>query len=340
MSALQNQWITRDELPASFIVTTGDNIYQGTADEEAFQLLAREVLDLAPPLPWIIALGNHDIEGSKYRWHVERHGRKGDSGWEWICPSGAFALDYWFRSWHLSCGHAGVPVSELLDMFVVNTNRMRKMIRRNAPAPAQGFYSTTSKDWWKQQKASLSRLLARQGGAWKLVVGHHPSEYVSLNFTEHDMFLARFFATTFMRGGRSTQKKRQGLSHIIRRGADLYLCGHQHLFSFMHLAHSPHRPESETKCRFAIVGASSTLDEPAETRSATPCPVDVLPSSTVHEEPILDTPENPRFQREWKAAPAFGFTVVELEPHLATIRFMVLSGPTSVREIYAHSWFR
>ena len=56
--------------------------------------------------------------------------------------------------------------------------------------------------------------------------------------------------------------KRVGLAHVLRRNADLYLCGHQHLSAYMKLSnHGNYRPKDEQRCLFAIIGNSSKLDQ-------------------------------------------------------------------------------
>ena len=64
-----------------------------------------------------------------------------------------------------------------------------------------------------------------------------------------------------MRGGGHSQKARWGLAHIVRRGADLYLCGHQHLMAHMRVAAQRDHRGDETRCHFAIVGNSSKLEQ-------------------------------------------------------------------------------
>ncbi|MDP2439730.1 MAG: metallophosphoesterase [archaeon] len=350
MSLLQERWRERGERLASFIVSTGDNLYRGEANEAAFQLLASEFLDRAPPLPWVVGLGNHDVTPDRYRWHVERHGLRGSAGWQWICPASAYRVSSYLDSVLQCDGHS--PVSRLVDISVINTNYINKLIRRNPPGLAPQFYQAHDTGWWKEQKRSLQSRLARERGLWKIVVGHHPCEFVPMNMAEHRMPIARFFATTFMRGSRSTQKKRKGLAHVIRRGADLYLSGHQHLFAFMSLAPSHSRPVEETRCKFAIVGATSLLDQDPEESEARASSLPAIANSSVFapspslEEVIprlgegVELNTSTRYSTEWKADRMFGFTVVELDPRQATIRFYTLKGNHNLVEAYSYSWTR
>merc|ERR1719437_180534 len=97
-------------------------------------------------------------------------------------------------------------------------------------------------DWWREQKFYLERHLqgrgppsGSSGGRWRIVVGHHPCEDAEPHeqgwkeWAEHNFPVWRQYGTTFMRGGRKARSSRWGLAHIVRRDADLYLCGHQHL---------------------------------------------------------------------------------------------------------------
>ena len=96
---------------------------------------------------------------------------------------------------------------------------------------------------------------------WKVVVGHHPAEYVYLSRKEHGLWGIRYFSTTFIRGNPKNMMNRGGLAHILRKQADLYLSGHQHLSAYMKLSDSGGRPKAEQHCLFAIVGNSSKLDQ-------------------------------------------------------------------------------
>eukprot|EP00756_Hemistasia_phaeocysticola_P056192 Hpha_TRINITY_DN32242_c0_g1::TRINITY_DN32242_c0_g1_i1::g.155162::m.155162 len=61
----------------AFCVGTGDQVY-GAVDEAAFKRMETEVLDRVN-LPWVLTLGNHDVDrgGVGWVWHRERHGRQG-----------------------------------------------------------------------------------------------------------------------------------------------------------------------------------------------------------------------------------------------------------------------
>jgi hypothetical protein len=229
-------------------------LYDQDPSEAAFEVLVSEMLNRVR-LPFVMCLGNHDISPSMYHWHVDRHGRRGDSGWSWVCPAAAFTV----------ADFLPFPIANL-DLTVINTNKIKGVVRRLPPADAPGFYSARGLDWWKQQKLSLESHLAaaalQPGPIWSIVVGHHPCEFVPLNFVEHRLPVLRYFKASFMRGSRKHNRQRFGLAHIIRRGSDLYLCGHQHIFAAMRLrGEPPHRPVNEARCTFVVVGASSRLDQ-------------------------------------------------------------------------------
>jgi hypothetical protein len=92
------------------------------------------------------------------------------------------------------------------------------------------------------------------------------AEYVYNSFIEHKMPIFKYFKTTYMKGGYESRRDRWALSHILRRGANFYVCGHQHLMAHMCLkAKPPKRPVEETNCNFVVMGCSSTLDnDPSE----------------------------------------------------------------------------
>lgn len=256
---LQQNWKKQQDEPlAAFVLTTGDNIY-GNADESAFVSLQREMMDKLP-LPWFFCLGNHDVKKQKYEWHRSKDGLQGDSGWSWHCPAPAYTIPE-----DITMG--------LIDIHVINTNKLTKGVKRTiAPGPANDFYTSSSERWWKEQKLSLQEKLQKRNREIRLdnpnhkrrqvVVGHHPAEYVYLSLKEHGIWGIRYFPTTFMRGHIKHIHKREGLAHVLRREADLYLCGHQHLSAYMKLSnHGKYRPKEEQRCLFAIIGNSSKLDQ-------------------------------------------------------------------------------
>jgi hypothetical protein len=100
---------------------------------------------------------------------------------------------------------------------------------------------------------------SRAPSRWGVVVGHHPAEYAA--FSEHRIPGIRYFSSTFMRGGLVGARSRWGLAHVLRRQADFYICGHQHLMAHMRLRPSKSCLTEETRCHFAIVGNSSNTEQ-------------------------------------------------------------------------------
>mmetsp|Transcript_30875 Transcript_30875/g.86165 ORF Transcript_30875/g.86165 Transcript_30875/m.86165 type:complete len:428 (-) Transcript_30875:101-1384(-) len=266
MSRLQQAWQSGGELPASFVVSTGDQVY-GPATGEAFDRLEAEVL-CHLRLPWLACLGNHDVKRqyAGWAWNNSRHGMRSASGWSWLCPAPAYSLDH-------ACAGLGGPV----DIVVANTNKYRGVRRLGPPAsgeyigdggPARPFYTSSDTSWWREQKRGVEDHFqgeSQRSRRWRVVVGHHPSEYAEESgvapMFEHRVPVARYFLSSFMRGGPISRSHRWGLSHVLRRHVDLYLCGHQHLMAHLRLASDGTRPPEEQRCRYAIVGSSSKTDQ-------------------------------------------------------------------------------
>ena len=368
--AMQEKWKTqKDEPLAQFVLTTGDNIY-GSADDSAFDSLQKEMMDKLP-LPWYFCLGNHDVKHEKYEWHRSKDGIKGKEGWSWHCPAPAYTL----------------PESitmNLIDLHVINTNKLSKVKPTNPPGPAADFYTSNTSRWWREQKESLNDKLQKGNtrndnkvvenssfNRWQVVVGHHPAEYVYLSMKEHGLWGIRYFPTTFMRGNPKNMIDREGLAHMLRKGADLYICGHQHISAYMKLSnYGKHRPKEEQRCLFAIVGNSSKLDQDegdfdddffggkayqieeeiakkhiARTESyanevfteeVTNSSNNTVPTTgtrlTVPRRPrTLSIPQNRRYLKEWSQAHTFGFAFAHVTTNCFKITFM---------EVYADGGFR
>ncbi len=251
MAFLQAEWERNGEPLALFVISTGDNNYTAACDEGAYERMEEEMLRVVP-LPWLMALGNHDVTPQKALWHFQRHASPDG---RWICPSPAFRAGDYLKF----ASAQSQRCFDLIDLYVINTNKYNAVIRRDSAGPST-FYQSRDPNWWREQKRTLERCLSVPSRRWKIVVGHHPCEYISWNFCEHSLPVVRFLTTTFMRGSPKSQLSRRGLAHVIRRGADLYLSGHQHLFAAMRLS-AIGRPVDETRCFFVIVGASSVLDQ-------------------------------------------------------------------------------
>ena len=256
MSQLQNKLFSESRQSVSFVISTGDNLYSKREPEEHdFTSIVESMLDKVPT-HWFFCLGNHDVKKGKYEWHRRHNGRSGDNGWHWHCPAPAYSIE--------DC----VPgiCKGLIDIQIINTNKLQSGWPRGGKPPGpSSFYTSNDRSWWKEQKVTLERLLANSDihRRWNTVIGHHPAEYVPISFKEHYVPVFKYFHTTFMRGGRDSRSKRMALNHILRRGCDLYICGHQHLMADMKLkpSSSGSRPLSETRCRFIVMGCSSKLEQ-------------------------------------------------------------------------------
>ena len=337
--ALQAKWKLQKEEPiAQFVLTTGDNLY-GAADDAAFECLQKEMLDKLP-LPWYICLGNHDVKSGKYEWHNARDGMKGRTGWSWHCPGPAYTVPEKLTM-------------KLIDLHVINTNKLSKLMPTVPPGPAPEFYISKTFKWWREQKDYLNIKLKNGNNRnasknfsknigdrrWQVVVGHHPAEYVYLSLKEHGLWGIRYFPTTFMRGNPKHMLDRGGLAHILRKEADLYLCGHQHLSAYMKLSESGNRPKQEQRCVFAIVGNSSKLDqddgdfdddffggkayqkeEMIAKRQLS------MEKSNKDIEQIrirsLSVPKNRRYAKEWSQAHSIGFAVAYVTMERFKFTFM------------------
>ena len=371
---LQKRWKDDGETLATFVLTTGDNVYD-TADELAFESIQQEMLDKLP-LPWYFCLGNHDVKTKKYEWHRNKDGMVGQSGWEWHCPAPAYTIP------------ADTTMS-MVDIHVINTNKLTKgIIKTSPPGPAPAFYTSNTNKWWREQRLSLEAKLRHrnqdvryrgQGNRnrldenaaskrWQIVVGHHPAEYVYLSLKEHGLWGIRYFPTTFMRGGPMRQRERNGLAYILRKEADLYLCGHQHLSAYMQLvANGKYRHQDEERCLFAIVGNSSKLDQDEEDfdndfieskpyqieenvteespqntqlvnaeaikkeKTLLCKTVNHLKSPDLVRERTLSTTDNPRYKKEWCQAHTCGFAVAYVTEESFKLVFI---------EVYPHGGFR
>jgi len=233
---------------ASFVIATGDNFYGCKSESQfnlAFSVLQREMLDLVP-LPWYFAIGNHDIKDEGVRLHTKEWHRlrstdpsTSEAGWEFRCPQTHFSLHSDWRS-------RDNPVAwdtGLLDVLFINTNKnwARNVARR--VAKLKGAEVEPDPLSWKEQKTWLRDKLASSQAAWKIVVGHHPIELVPLNRLEHGLPGVSYITSGFMKGSIRTRRNKASVKDVVEQGgADVYLCGHQHLMAHI----SPKEARSRT----------------------------------------------------------------------------------------------
>lgn len=136
-----------------------------------------------------------------------------------------------------------------------------------ASAPAPEFYASSTKNWRNEQKASPERcvIACRQGRTVECGGG-------TSSGGARGCLLSRALHTrrTVLPQARSCEggfvsshssHPRWGLAHVLRRQADWYICGHQHLMAHMRLKPSGFRPVEETRCHFTIVGNSSKTEQ-------------------------------------------------------------------------------
>lgn len=264
------QVVEREQGRWSFILSTGDNFYnakrwKSTADEEAaFTCLEQEMLRHVP-LPWYLCLGNHDVKEKVSKLHLRKHGTFGNApednvnsegtgrSWTWRCPSShAHRL---CDDWDSNPAWPPFP-SHLVDIFVVNTSKFQMLLDRSFD--------------WDEQKRWVREGLRNSNASWKIVVGHHPIEYLPYSFAEHALKGVKYFTTTFMKGGVLNKMNPHSFADaIITGGANAYICGHQHLMAHLVRLNLPRRLAMRSRdvrsdCQYMIVGSSSKTEQDEE----------------------------------------------------------------------------
>eukprot|EP01064_Diplonema_japonicum_P017414 TRINITY_DN2554_c0_g5_i1.p1 TRINITY_DN2554_c0_g5~~TRINITY_DN2554_c0_g5_i1.p1 ORF type:complete len:357 (+),score=58.29 TRINITY_DN2554_c0_g5_i1:23-1072(+) len=219
-----------------FVLTTGDNIY-GEPTDNTFEDLKTEMLDEVP-LPWYVTLGNHDVGSKEFAWHMRDYNSP-EHKWEWYCPSPCYHLNTAYRT------TKGPELPTYLDILVVNTNKY------NTHAKAGGV--SMGLRWWGDQKKFVRNHMNTSRATWKIVVGHHPIEYIPQGVLEHRIPGIRYIPTTFMKGGLKSRAKGTSMRDAIVDTSNLYICGHQHL--------TAHFVKEEGKCEFSLIGNSSKVED-------------------------------------------------------------------------------
>jgi len=145
------------ELDCVGVVSVGDNIYEDgvqSVNDPKWRTLFEDVYngDKLRPLPWYVALGNHDYGGNPqaqvdYTQHSDR----------WKMPA---------RYFKVAGPRLGIPD---LDLFIIDTN---PLIPNNAIGDDPMAVNVRSQDS-AAQLAWLDRELAASGAKFKIVAGHH-----------------------------------------------------------------------------------------------------------------------------------------------------------------------
>jgi len=246
---------------AAFVISVGDNFYSCKSKQhfaESFAQLQEDMLNKVP-LPWYFTLGNHDIKSVGGDLHVEHwHGIHHPKGWQFRCPSTFYnvAEDY------QSLEQPSVPWdASLLDINILNTNKVKAPLNFLGLSP--GVLHAT-KSTWDDEKTWLKNRLAASAAAWKIVIGHHPIEFIPHSFKEHGIPGVSFLTSGFMKGHTLSKKRGTGMRDVVvQGGADVYLAGHQHIMA--HLVRGSQKDRSNWRgggpgvgnCEYWIVGSSS-----------------------------------------------------------------------------------
>ena len=195
---------------------------------------------------------------------------------------------------------------------------------------------------WGEVKDWLKERLSTSQAAWKIVVGHHPIEYVPFSFLEHGLPGVQWLTAGFMKGHLTSRLNQTAMRDVVVQGGpDIYLCGHQHLMA--HLVRegqerSWHSGPGAGTLDYVIVGSSSKLEQDMEDFE------DELDSS--HDEaewrPAWKPPEKQPLKdgpNYWQASQLsaleskmsqmwfeqqIGFAVIDVSPTLLTVRFFTV----------------
>jgi tartrate-resistant acid phosphatase type 5 len=138
-----------------FIVTTGDNIYEGgviSANdpqfEQKFEIPYRDL-----DAPWYLSLGNHDVGADPVT--------GGDIGDYQVAYT--YRTDRMSGKWHMPARFFSVAQGPVA-LFLLDTNRIS----------ADGETGTDDSTWLPEQRPWLVSALGASDATWKFVFGHHP----------------------------------------------------------------------------------------------------------------------------------------------------------------------
>ncbi len=179
---------------ASFIISTGDNIYpNGVASEfdPSWQTAFENVYTAqATHVPWYVVLGNHD-----YRTNPDAEVAYTKISARWKMPA---------RYFNIKKTIAG-DTAKKVEFFFIDTSPYQTAYYKEDDYAAKVVTADTA-----AQKLWLQNALKASTATWKFVVGHHPLYSV---------------------GGRKgkTQDMENGFKAIFEQyKVDAYLCGHEH----------------------------------------------------------------------------------------------------------------
>jgi len=179
---------------ASFIISTGDNIYpNGVASEldPSWQTAFENVYTAqATHVPWYVVLGNHD-----YRTNPDAEVAYTKISARWKMPA---------RYYSIRKSIAG-DTAQKAEFFFIDTSPYQQAYYKEDDYAAKVVTADTA-----AQKKWLENALKNSTATWKFVVGHHP---------------------LYSAGGRKgkTQDMENGFKNLFEQyKVDAYLCGHEH----------------------------------------------------------------------------------------------------------------
>jgi len=183
-----------DDVPAHFILSTGDNFYEyGIRDlhDVAWWITYESVYlhHSSLRVPWYVALGNHDYQGN-----IDAQVAKSEHHSYWTLPHRYYDITF----------DSGVVD---LHLIVLDTT---PLLSRHAPGGCEPLSAVASADTAAVQLAWLRNVLQRSSAQWTILVGHHP-----------------------VLTGRSFHRAEDELHEMLTPffdafSIDLYLCGHEH----------------------------------------------------------------------------------------------------------------
>src|SRR5262245_11627386 len=187
-----------EQLKSHFIVTTGDNFYDGVTSlhDARWQESYEAVYHWSSlQIPWYVVLGNHDYQGS-----VQAQLDYAHLSARWCLPARYYAVEKAISA----------TVSALL--VFLDTSPFLSSYQANGPECIEGVRGQDPEG----QLSWLQRTLAQSKAAWKLVFGHHPI----------------YSASPYH--GDTIELRNRLLPILQAHHVQAYICGHEH--DLQHLA--------------------------------------------------------------------------------------------------------